>query len=303
VGCAYAIDDLWSKAGLPDGAFSVLNAEPGIISLAIENDVIVGVTLTGSVGAGSAVAAQAGREVKKVILELGGADPFIVLADADLDAAVDAALVGRFQNSGQVCIAAKRIIVDQAVVAAFTDKFTARVKQLVVGDPTSPDTFIGPIARADLRDEIDRQVQETVSQGGRLLTGGHPIEGPGYFYTPTVLSEVTPGMTGFDQEIFGPVASVVTAANRDEAVALANQSEFGLSASIWTADPTAAQQVAEALDVGGVFINRISVSDPRIPIGAIKKSGFGRELSHFGVHEFMNIKAIWSDEAKTGADA
>jgi succinate-semialdehyde dehydrogenase len=296
VGCALLIEELWSRAGLPDGAFSVLNAEPDVVSAAIRHEAVAAVTLTGSVGAGSAVAAQAGREVKKVVLELGGADPFIVLADADLDAATDAAIYGRFQNSGQVCIAAKRIIVEAPIAEEFTAKFAAKVKNLVVGDPTDEATFVGPIARADLRDEIDRQVQDTVAEGGRLLAGGSTIDGPGFFYQPTVLADVKPGMTAFDQEIFGPVAGVVIAADRADAVRLANLSEFGLSASVWTRDNDAAREVAEALEVGGVFINRFSVSDPRIPIGGVKKSGFGRELSHHGVHEFMNIKAIWANE-------
>jgi succinate-semialdehyde dehydrogenase len=297
VGCALALQDLWERAGLPLGAFSVLNAEPDLVSVAISHPGIAAVTLTGSVGAGSAVAAQAGREIKKVVLELGGSDPFVVLDDADLDAAVDAAVYGRFQNSGQVCIAAKRIIVERGIAEEFTHRFAAKVSGLIVGDPTHEATFVGPIARDDLRQEIDRQVQHTVAQGAATLVGGHPLEGPGFFYAPTVLARVTPGMTAFDQEIFGPVAVVVVAADLREAVELANMSDFGLSASVWTRDATAAQAVAATLDVGGVFINRVSVSDPRIPIGGVKKSGFGRELSHYGVHEFMNVKAIWAHEA------
>jgi succinate-semialdehyde dehydrogenase len=293
VGCAHALADLWSKAGLPAGAFTVLNAEPELVGAALRSDAVAAVTLTGSVGAGAAVAAQAGAEIKKAVLELGGSDPFLVLSDADLDAAVEGAVAGRFQNSGQVCIAAKRIIVEATVADEFTRRFTARVQQLVVGDPHDPNTFVGPLARRDLRTEVHRQVEETLSQGARLLAGGHPLEGPGFYYAPTVLAGVAPGMTAFDQEIFGPVAALVTAADRDEAVALANRSEFGLSASVWTSDPAVARQVADALEVGGVFVNRIPVSDPRIPIGGVKKSGFGRELSHFGVHEFMNAKTLW----------
>ncbi len=297
VGCALLLEELWQRAGLPAGAFSVLNVEPDLVSVAIRSEVIAAVTLTGSVGAGSAVAAQAGREIKKVVLELGGSDPFIVLADADLDAAVESAVFGRFQNSGQVCIAAKRIIVEAAVAEDFTQRFAARVRALTLGDPTDPETFVGPIARDDLRHEIDRQVQQTVAQGGTALVGGHLVEGPGFFYAPTVLTGVVPGMTAFDQEIFGPVATIVVAADQDDAVALANRSEFGLSAAVWTTNPLAARQVAEALEVGGVFVNRFSVSDPRIPIGGVKRSGFGRELSTHGIHEFMNIKAIWAAES------
>jgi succinate-semialdehyde dehydrogenase len=296
VGCALALKELWEQAGLPEGAFAVLNAAPDVVAAVMRHPIIAGVTLTGSVGAGSAVAAQAGREIKKVVLELGGSDPFIVLADADLERAVDAAVFGRFQNSGQVCIAAKRIIVEEGIAPEFTRRFAAKVRELVVGDPAEENTFVGPIARDDLRREIDRQVQETAAQGGTVLVGGHVIDGPGFFYTPTVLTDVTPGMTAFDQEIFGPVATIITAENRDDAVALANRSEFGLSAAVWTADANVAREMAEELEAGGVFINRFSVSDPRIPIGGVKKSGFGRELSHHGLHEFMNIKAIWADE-------
>lgn len=257
--------------------------------------------MAGSAGAGSAVAAQAGREIKKVVLELGGSDPFVVLDDADLDAAVDAAVYGRFQNSGQVCIAAKRIIVERGIAEEFTHRFATKISGIAVGDPTHEATFVGPIARDDLRQEIDRQVQRTVAQGAAVLVGGHPIEGPGFFYAPTVLAGVTPGMAAFEEEIFGPVAAVVLAADRREAVELANTSDFGLSAAVWTRDETAAQEVAAALDVGGVFINRLSVSDPRIPIGGVKKSGFGRDLSHHGVHKFMNVKAIWALPAEQGA--
>lgn len=296
VGCALALEEMWNRTGLPEGVFSVLNAEPKVTSLAIAHGGVAAVTLTGSVGAGSAVAAQAGREIKKVVLELGGADPLLVLADADVDGAVEAAIFGRFQNSGQVCIAAKRIIVERDIAEEFTGKFAARVRELIVGDPFDERTFVGPIAREDLRREIDRQVQETVAQGATALVGGHPLDGPGFFYAPTVLVDVTPGMTAFDQEIFGPVASVVIASDQDDAISLANRSEFGLSASVWTRDPATAQRVAGALEVGGVFINRFSVSDPRIPIGGVKRSGFGRELSHYGIHEFMNIKSIWSEE-------
>jgi succinate-semialdehyde dehydrogenase len=252
-------------------------------------------------GVGRLLLKQAADRIVNTSLELGGNDPFIVLDDADLDAAVDAAVYGRFQNSGQVCIAAKRIIVEQGIAAEFTARFAAKVKGLAVGDPTAEATFVGPIARDDLRQEIDHQVRESVAQGATAIVGGHQLDGPGFFYAPTVLTGVAPGMTAFDDEIFGPVAAVVVAADRVQAVDLANASEFGLSASVWTADPIAAREVAAALEVGGVFINRVSVSDPRIPIGGVKKSGFGRELSHHGMHEFMNIKAIWADEDQGSA--
>lgn len=294
VGCALAIERLWSEAGLPEGAFSVLNADNDVVSLAIDHPVVAGVTVTGGVGAGSAIAAQAGRAIKRSVLELGGSDPFIVLADADVDAAAEAAVTGRFQNSGQICIAAKRLILHREIAERFTQRFVAQVDQLVVGDPTQEQTFIGPIARDDLRQGIHDQVRRTVEEGAELLTGGEPIDGLGSFYRPTVLGGVTPDMTAFREEIFGPVAALIIAEDAEDAIAKANDSEFGLSASIWSADDAAAERMAERLHVGGVFINGIAASDPRIPIGGVKNSGYGRELSHFGVHEFTNIQAVWN---------
>jgi succinate-semialdehyde dehydrogenase len=293
VGTSLAVAEALARTGLPEGAFTVLNAEPPVVGAAIGHEAVAGVTLTGGVGAGAAVAARAGQEVKKVVLELGGSDAFIVLADADIEAAASAAVTGRFQNAGQVCIAAKRFIVAESVLPAFTEAFLAKVAELRVGDPTEPETVVGPIARGDLREEIDRQVQASVAEGATLLAGGHRLEGPGFFYAPTVLGGVRPGMTCFEQEVFGPVAALVAAADLDEAIALANDSDFGLSASVWTSDQAAVARVADELEVGGVFVNRIAASDPRIPIGGVKKSGFGRELSHFGVHEFLSPRAVW----------
>ncbi|MET8947973.1 NAD-dependent succinate-semialdehyde dehydrogenase [Streptomyces sp. NPDC004542] len=294
VGCALAVERLWREAGLPDGAFSVLNADNDVVSLAIEDPAIVGVTVTGSVRAGSAIAAQAGRAVKRSVLELGGSDAFIVLADADLDAAVEAAVQGRFHNSGQVCIAAKRIILDRTVAGVFTERFLAAVGELPVGDPTQETTYIGPLARDDIRREVHAQVERTLAEGARLLLGGQPVAGPGTFYQPTVLADVTPEMTAFREEIFGPVAALIVAEDTEDAVAKANDSQYGLSASLWTGDADLASRVAGRLEVGGVFINGIAVSDPRIPIGGVKNSGYGRELSHFGVHEFTNVQAVWN---------
>ena len=294
VGCAIAMSELWREAGVPAGGFSVLNADNDVVSSAIADPRIVGVTVTGSVGAGSAIAAQAGKVVKRSVLELGGADPFVVLADADLDLAVEAAVRGRFYNAGQICIAAKRIILERSIAAEFTERFVAKVKDLPVGDPAEESTYIGPIARPDLRDQIHDQVERSLSDGAELLLGGHPLPGAGNFYEPTILGGVTSTMTAFREEIFGPVATLIVADDVDHAVQLANDSEFGLSASVWTADTAAAAQLARKLQVGGVFINSIAVSDPRIPIGGMKNSGYGRELSHFGVHEFTNIQAVWT---------
>lgn len=293
VGTSRRLEELWLAAGLPEGAFSVLNAEPEVVSSAIADPRVVGVTVTGGVRAGSAIAAQAGRAVKRSVLELGGSDPFIVLADADVDAAVEAAVHGRFQNTGQICIAAKRIILERPIAEAFTRKFVATVAALPVGDPADEGTYIGPVARADIRDEIASQVRRSVAEGADLLHGGHPIDGPGSFFEPTVLSGVRPGMTAFDEEIFGPVASLITAEDADEAIAFANDSEFGLSSSVWTRDLRLAGDIADRLQTGGVFVNKASVSDPRIPIGGVKASGYGRELAGHGVHEFTNIQTLW----------
>ncbi|KAF2394164.1 Succinate semialdehyde dehydrogenase [NAD(P)+] Sad [Pseudomonas frederiksbergensis] len=229
------------------------------------------------------------------MLELGGSDPFIVLNDADLDDAVKAAVIGRYQNTGQVCAAAKRLIVEQGVVEEFTRKFVEATRQLVIGDPLSTDTYIGPMARFDLRDELDQQVRDTLEEGATLLLGGNKAEGPGNFYEPTVLADVTDQMTSFKQELFGPVASIITARDADHALALANDSDFGLTATIYTRNLELARQMADELETGGVFINGYSASDPRVTFGGVKKSGFGRELSHFGVREFCNAQTVWLD--------
>jgi len=293
VGCARALAELWSRAGLPAGAFTVLNADLPLVAEAIARDEVAAVTLTGSVAAGAAVAALAGRAVKKTVLELGGSDPFVVLADADLERAVRAAVEARFANSGQVCLAAKRLIVERSIAAEFADRLVAAVEALVTGDPGDATTFVGPLARADLREEIAAQVRRAGEQGARALIGGRAPDRPGYFYEPTVLAGVTPGTVAFDQELFGPVAAVSIADDVEDAIRLANRSEFGLSASIWSADLDRARRLARRLDVGGVFVNRIPGSDPRVPIGGVKRSGYGRELSHHGVREFLNAKTVW----------
>ncbi|EGH46582.1 aldehyde dehydrogenase, partial [Pseudomonas syringae pv. pisi str. 1704B] len=256
---------------------------------------IAAVTLTGSVRAGQAIGAQAGAALKKCVLELGGSDPFIVLNDADLDQAVKAAVIGRFQNTGQVCAAAKRLIIEQGVVEEFTRRFVEQTRQLVTGDPLSSETYIGPMARFDLRDELDAQVQDTLAEGATLLLGGKKAEGQGNYYQPTVLGDVTDKMTSFRQELFGPVASIITARDAQHALELANDSDFGLTATIYTRDLKQAERMTEELETGGVFINGYSASDPRVSFGGVKKSGFGRELSHFGVREFCNAQTVWRD--------
>ncbi|MBC3240864.1 aldehyde dehydrogenase family protein [Pseudomonas lurida] len=295
MGSAYLIQQAFHKAGFAKGLFEVVNVTNDGVSNAIADPRIAAVTLTGSVRAGIAIGSQAGAALKKCVLELGGSDPFIVLNDADLDAAVQAALIGRFQNSGQVCAAAKRLIIEEGVVEAFTAKFLEASRAMVMGDPTSTATYIGPMARFDLRDELHDQVQATLEEGATLLLGGNKVQGAGNYYEPTVLADVTDQMTSFKQELFGPVASIITARDTDHAVALANDSEFGLTASIFTTDPAKARDIADQLETGGIFVNAFSVSDPRVAFGGIKKSGFGRELSHFGVREFCNAQTVWLD--------
>ncbi|MFD2644298.1 aldehyde dehydrogenase family protein [Pseudomonas japonica] len=293
MGSAYLLLDAFKRAAFPEGVFEVLNVTPDGVSKAIADPRIAAVTLTGSVRAGTAIGAQAGAALKKCVLELGGSDPFIVLNDADLDAAVKAAVIGRYQNTGQVCAAAKRLIVEEGVVQAFTEKFVAMTRELVMGDPRNAETYIGPMARFDLRDELDGQVQATLAEGATLLLGGGKAEGDGNYYQPTVLADVTERMTSFKEELFGPVASIITARDARHALALANDSEFGLTATIYTADVALAEQLVEELDTGGVFINGYCASDPRVTFGGVKKSGFGRELSHFGVREFCNAQTVW----------
>lgn len=296
VGTAQLLDAAWRDAGLPEGTFIAANISRDGTSRAIADDRIAAVTLTGSVAAGRSIAAQAGQALKKVVLELGGSDPFIVLADADLDAAVDAAVASRFQNTGQVCIAGKRIIVEDAVYDRFVAQFCQKVQALTIGDGREAGNRIGPMARQDLLEQLDAQVRASVDAGAKLLVGGHQLDRPGAFYAPTVLADVEPGMQAFDTETFGPVASISRARDADHAVELANQSEFGLSGNLWTGDRARAMQLARRLQTGGVFVNGFSASDPRVPIGGVKKSGFGRELSHFGIREFVNAQTVWFDK-------
>ncbi|MBA1196548.1 aldehyde dehydrogenase family protein [Pseudomonas plecoglossicida] len=295
MGSAYLLLDVINQAGLPAGIFEVLNVTPDGVTRAINDPRIAAVTLTGSVRAGMSIGAQAGAALKKCVLELGGSDPFIVLADADLDAAVKAAVIGRYQNTGQVCAAAKRLIVEESIAEAFTAKFVEATRQLKVGNPLEADTYIGPMARYDLRDELDGQVQATLAEGATLLLGGKKAEGVGNFYEPTVFAGVTPQMTAFKQELFGPVAAIISARDADHAVELANDSEFGLASTIYTANLELAERMTSALDTGAVFINGYCASDPRVAFGGVKKSGFGRELSHFGVREFCNVQTVWLD--------
>ena len=292
-GCALAIEDVFREAGLPQGAFTTLLISGASAEKLIAHPAIRAVTLTGSDAAGRAVGAAAGRALKKSVLELGGSDPFIVLADADVEAAARAAAAARCINAGQSCIAAKRFIVVEPLVRQFEEAFARAMAGQIVGDPMDRKTQVGPLARGDLRASLHDQVQRTLNAGARLLAGGKLPPGKGFFYPPTVLADVRPGMPAFDEETFGPVAAVVSAKDVDEAIDLANRSSFGLGASIWTNDPNAAQKIAPRIDAGSVFINGPVKSDPRLPFGGVKDSGYGRELAAAGIREFVNIKTVW----------
>jgi succinate-semialdehyde dehydrogenase/glutarate-semialdehyde dehydrogenase len=254
---------------------------------------IAAVTLTGSERAGSAVAELAGRAIKKTVLELGGSDPFIVLADADVDAAARAATEGRLINSGQSCIAAKRFIVVEPVADRFLERFKAELVSRRMGDPMGRETQVGPQARVDLRDQLHHQVEESVKRGARPLLGGQIPAGKGAFYPPTLLAAVDKGMPAFDEETFGPVAAVIRAKDETDAIRLANDSPFGLGAALWTRDRARAERLAAQIEAGAVFVNGVVKSDPRLPFGGIKRSGYGRELSEYGIREFVNVKSVW----------
>lgn len=295
LGSAELIGKVFADAGFPEGVFGWVNATNDGVSQAINDRRIAAVTVTGSVRAGAAIGAQAGAALKKCVLELGGSDPFIVLNDADLDLAVNAAVAGRYQNTGQVCAAAKRFIVEAGVADAFTQRFVDAVKALKMGAPDEEDNYIGPMARFDLRDELHQQVQATLAEGATLLLGGEKMSGTGNYYAPTVLGGVTPQMTAFRQELFGPVAAITIANDAAHALQLANDSDFGLSATVFTENDALAETFARELECGGIFINGYSASDARVAFGGVKKSGFGRELSHFGLHEFCNVQTVWKD--------
>ena len=294
-GCAAIIAQVFADAGVPAGVYGWVNADNAGVSQMINDPRIAAITVTGSVRAGAAIGAQAGAALKKCVLELGGSDPFIVLNDADLDLAVKAAVAGRYQNTGQVCAAAKRFIIEEGIAAEFTSRFVAAASALKMGDPLNEENDLGPMARFDLRDELHQQVEATLAEGARLLLGGEKIAGQGNYYAVTVLGDVTPEMTAFRQELFGPVAAITVAKNAEHALALANDSDFGLSATVFTADEALAQKMASRLECGGVFINGYSASDARVAFGGVKKSGFGRELSHFGLHEFCNVQTVWKN--------
>jgi succinate-semialdehyde dehydrogenase/glutarate-semialdehyde dehydrogenase len=291
--CALAIESVFHEAGFPDGVFSTLMIPSKRVAGVIEDARVHAVTLTGSEPAGRSVAATAGAAVKKCVLELGGSDPFIVLADADLDLAVENAVASRFLNTGQSCIAAKRFIVVPEIADQFVAQFRDAVVALPVGDPLDEANRIGPMARRDLRDELHRQVSESIAQGAVALTGCAPIEGPGAYYQPSILDHVRPGILAYKDELFGPVASVLRASDEEDAIRIANDTDFGLGGSVWTRDVVRGEAIARRLQCGSAFVNGLVKSDPRLPFGGTKNSGFGRELSRHGMYEFVNAKTIW----------
>ncbi|MBX9431649.1 aldehyde dehydrogenase family protein [Ralstonia pseudosolanacearum] len=297
-GCALALEELFVDAGLPKGVVTTMVvAEPDVpevIDRLIQDDRIAAVTLTGSNRAGAAVGAAAGRASKKSVLELGGSDAFIVLDDADVPAAAVAAVKARYHNAGQSCVCAKRFIVSEGIAKEFTKRFVDGARALVVGDPGVAGTQMGPLARGDLRDALDRQVRRSLEAGAVLLAGGQAIEGPGNFYEPTVLGNTGPGMAVFDEETFGPLAAIAIAKDDADAIRLANATPFGLSVSVWSSSTERALTVAKGVTSGAAFINSITASDARVPFGGTKKSGYGRELASAGIREFTNTRTYWS---------
>ncbi|MBW3534340.1 MAG: NAD-dependent succinate-semialdehyde dehydrogenase [Gemmatimonadetes bacterium] len=295
-GCALAIEEVFRDAGFPEHLFRTLMIGSPAVEKVIEDERVRAVTLTGSVGAGKAVASKAGSLVKKTVLELGGSDPYVVLEDADLAAAAETCASSRLINSGQSCIAAKRFVVVDAVHDAFLERFSARMKKAKMGDPLKEDTEIGPQATEALRDQLHDQVRRSVDAGARLVVGGEVPDKAGAWYPPTVLADVAPGMPAWEEELFGPVAAVIRADDEEDAIRIANATSFGLGAAVFTKDLERGERIArDRLEAGCCFVNALVKSDPRLPFGGIKESGYGRELSPLGIREFVNVKTVWVD--------
>lgn len=292
-GCALAIEDLFVEAGFPKGVFQTLLIDSEATAEVIKAPEVRAVSLTGSEGAGRAVAKLAGEQLKKCVLELGGSDPYLILEDADLDYAAEVCTKGRLLNNGQSCIGAKRFIVVEKVYEAFLEKFSTKMAAAVMGDPMDDETDLGPMARPDLRDELHEQVQKSVKEGATCILGGQIPDKTGAYYPATILVDVASGQPAYDEELFGPVASVIKVKDEPEAVQVANDSSFGLGAAIFTKDTEAAERIAEEIESGSIFINAMVKSDPRLPFGGIKHSGFGRELSEYGIREFVNVKTVY----------
>jgi succinate-semialdehyde dehydrogenase/glutarate-semialdehyde dehydrogenase len=291
-GCALAIESIFQEAGFPDDVFRTLLIGSTQVQAVIEHPLIRAVTLTGSTPAGKAVASQAGAVLKKTVLELGGSDAYVILEDADLEAAVTTCVNSRLINAGQSCIAAKRFVVVKPILEAFTARFVDLMKSKKVGDPLTEGTEVGPQARHDLRDSLHKQVRTSIERGASLLLGGEIPPGEGAFYPPTVLTQVKPGMPAYDEELFGPVAAIIEAKDEDDAVRIANDTVFGLGAAVFTKDAARGERVARRLEAGATFVNALVASDPRLPFGGIKESGYGRELGTYGIKEFVNIKTV-----------
>ncbi|MCP4583597.1 MAG: NAD-dependent succinate-semialdehyde dehydrogenase [candidate division Zixibacteria bacterium] len=292
-GSALDIESIFREAGFPENIFRTLLIGAGQVEAVIKNEQVKAVTLTGSEPAGMQVAATAGRELKKTVLELGGSDPYIVLEDAEINACVNTAVTARMINAGQSCIAAKRFIVVEPMLKQFEDTHTQLMKNMKIGDPLAEETQVGAMARMDLLEELDQQVQKSIELGARLLCGGRKADANGAFYLPTVLTDVKKGMPAYGEETFGPVSAIIPVKDAKEAIQVANDSPFGLGGSVWSRDLLKAEKIARRIESGAVFINGMTKSDPRLPFGGIKKSGYGRELSHYGIREFVNIKTIW----------
>ncbi|HYL34854.1 MAG TPA: NAD-dependent succinate-semialdehyde dehydrogenase [Bryobacteraceae bacterium] len=291
--CALAIEEIFCRAGFSNGEFQTLLIESGQVPRVLEDARVAAATLTGSEPAGSQVASQAGKLIKKTVLELGGSDPFIVMPSANVDQAARTAVKARTVNNGQSCIAAKRFIVHDSIYAEFERRFVEAMRALKVGDPMQPETEVGPLATPQILRELDQQVQEAATAGARVLTGGRPLQRPGNFYEPTVLAGVPKSCPVYYQEIFGPVAMLFHVRDIDQAIALANDSEFGLASSVWTEDQRERARFIDEIEAGLLFVNGMVASDPRLPFGGIKRSGYGRELGVFGIREFVNIKTVW----------
>lgn len=291
--CADAIKAALDEAGFPAGVFDVLHIDNDQAAAVLRDPRVVAVTLTGSERAGRSIAANAGGELKKSVMELGGSDAFVVLEDADLDKTVAAAVKSRFDNAGQTCIAAKRFIVVAPIADAFVEKFVAAAAQRVAGDPQREDVTLAPMARADLRDELHKQVRASVEKGAKVLLGGEPVAGTHAAYPATILDAVAPGMPAYEEELFGPVAAILRVADEAEAVRVANDTTYGLGGSVWTGDAARGERVAQQLECGAAFVNAIVKSDVRLPFGGTKRSGFGRELAEHGIHEFTNVKTVY----------
>jgi succinate-semialdehyde dehydrogenase / glutarate-semialdehyde dehydrogenase len=291
--CALKIEEILLRAGFAEGVFQTLLIGSSQVDAILNDSRIAAATLTGSEQAGIEVGVSAAKRIKKVVLELGGSDPFIVMPSADLEAAAATAVEARIQNNGQSCIAAKRFIVAESIADEFERKFVKRMQELRVGDPVDENTQLGPLANADAVSSLDADVKKTVAAGARVLTGGHPLKGPGNFYAPTVLTNIPKDSPAYREEFFGPVASIFRVQGLDQAIQTANDSRFGLGASAWTNDPAETERFINELEAGMVFVNKMVASDPRMPFGGVKHSGHGRELAANGIREFVNIKTVW----------